>query len=88
MQSLHTRMLQFLLYHISCFAFKDDSDLEQRRDELFVNIILIVKCQEVGRFGSEITGGMKREIEIAEKRKQVIKCFTSEGLGVKTNAKF
>ena len=70
------------------FPFKDDSDLEQRRDELFVNIILIVKCQEVGRFGSEITGGMKREIEIAEKRKQVIKCFTSEGLGVKTNAKF
>ena len=88
MQSLHTRMLQFLLYHISCFAFKDDSDLEQRKDALFMDIILLGKCQEVWVFGSQMTEGMKREIEIAEKRKQVIKCFTSEGLGVKTNAKF
>lgn len=39
-------------------------------------------------FGCEITEGMKREIEIAEKRKQVIKYFTSDGLEVKTNAKF
>jgi hypothetical protein len=39
-------------------------------------------------FDSEITEGMKREIEVAEKRKQVIKYFTSEGLEVKTNTKF
>ena len=70
------------------FPFMDDRDLEQRKDALFMDIILLGKCQEVWVFGCEITEGMKREIEIAEKRKQVIKYFTSDGLEVKTNAKF
>ncbi len=70
------------------FPFMDDRDLEQIKDALFMDIILLCKCQEVWVFGTQITGDMKREIEIAEKRKQVIKYFTSEGLEVKTNAKF
>ena len=70
------------------FPFMDDRDLDQRKDALFMDIILLGKCQEVWVFGSQMTEGMKREIEIAEKRKQVIKYFTSEGLEVKTNAKF
>lgn len=70
------------------FPFMDDRDLEQRKDALFMDIILLGKCQEVWVFGSQMTEGMKREIEIAEKRRQVIKYFTSEGLEVKTNAKF
>ncbi|MDU2110096.1 MAG: DUF4406 domain-containing protein [Peptoniphilus rhinitidis] len=70
------------------FPFMDDRDLEQRKDALFMDFILLGKCQEVWVFGCEITEGMKREIEIAEKRKQVIKYFTSDGLEVKTNAKF
>ncbi|MGP1555291.1 MAG: DUF7768 domain-containing protein [Dialister pneumosintes] len=70
------------------FPFMDDRDLEQRKDELFMDIILLGKCQEVWVLGTQITEGMKREMEIAEKRKQVIKYFTSEGLEVKTNAKF
>lgn len=70
------------------FPFMDDRDLEQRKDALFMDIILLGKCQEVWVFGSQMTEGMKREIEIAEKRKQVIKYFTSEGLEVKTNTKF
>lgn len=70
------------------FPFMDDRNIEQRKDALFMGIILLGKCQEVWVFGSQITEGMKREIEIAEKRKQVIKYFTSVGLEVKTNAKF
>ena len=70
------------------FLFMDDRDIKQRKDALFMDIILLGKCQEVWVFGTQITEGMKREIEIAEKRKQVIKYFTSEGLEVKTNAKF
>lgn len=70
------------------FPFMDDRDSEQRKDALFMDIILLGKCQEVWVFGSQVTEGMKREIEIAEKRKQRIKYFTSEGLEVKTNAKF
>ena len=41
------------------FPFMDDRDLEQRKDALFVDIILLGKCQEVWVFGSEITEGMK-----------------------------
>ena len=52
-----------------------------------MDIILLGKCQEVWVFGSEITEGMKREIEVAKKRKQVIKYFDCDGLEVKTNAK-
>ena len=70
------------------FPFMNDEDINQREDALFMDIILLGKCQEVWVFGSQMTEGMKREIEIAEKRKQVIKYFTSEGLEVKTNAKF
>lgn len=46
------------------FPFKDDRDLEQRKDALFMDIILLGKCQEVWVFGSEITEGMKIEIKI------------------------
>ncbi|MCE3020106.1 hypothetical protein LW893_04030 [Parvimonas micra] len=70
------------------FPFMSDSDLEQRKDELFVNIILLGKCKEVGVFGSEIIGGMKREIEIAEKRKQRLSILQVRVWGGKTNAKF
>lgn len=70
------------------FPFMDDSDLEQRKDALFMDIIFLGKCQEVWVFGSEITEGMKRELEVAKKRKQVIKYFDCDGLEVKTNAKF
>lgn len=70
------------------FPFMNDEDIKQRKDALFMDIILLGKCQEVWVFGSEITEGMKRELEVSKKRKQVIKYFTSEGLEVKTNAKF
>lgn len=69
------------------FPFMDDEDLSQRKDALFMYIILLGKCQEVWVFGSEITRGMKKELEIAEMRKQVIKYFTTEGLEVKSNVK-
>ena len=88
MRNLPIRMVQFLSHHISYFPFMDDRDLEQRKDALFMDIILLGKCQEVWVFGSQMTEGMKREIKIAKKRKQVIKYFISEGLEVKVNAKF
>ena len=64
------------------FPFMDDRDLEQRKDALFMDIILL----EVWVFGGEITGGMKKELEIAEKRKQVIKYFDSTSMEVEINA--
>ncbi|XVG96396.1 DUF4406 domain-containing protein [Eubacteriales bacterium KG125] len=69
------------------FPFMNDEDIKQRKDALFMDIILLGKCQEVWVFGNEITEGMKRELEVAEKRKQAIRYFNFEGLEVKTNAK-
>lgn len=45
----------------------NDGDIKQREDALFMDIILLGKCHEVCVFGSEITEGMKKELEIAEK---------------------
>lgn len=55
------------------FPFMDDEDTNQRKDALFMDIVLLGKCQEVWVFGNEITEGMSRELEVAKKRKQVIK---------------
>ncbi|WP_306452564.1 DUF7768 domain-containing protein [Streptococcus dysgalactiae] len=49
------------------FPFMNDGDIKQREDALFMDIILLGKCHEVWVFGSEITEGMKKELEIAEK---------------------
>lgn len=51
-----------------------------------MDIILLGKCQEVWVFGGEITEGMKKDLEIAEKRKQVIKYFDSTSMEVEINA--
>ena len=64
----------------------NDEDTNQREDALFMDIILLGKCQEVWVFGGEITEGMKKELEIAEKRKQVIKYFDSTSMEVEINA--
>ena len=68
------------------FPFMNDEDINQREDALFMDIILLGKCQELWVFGGEITEGMKKELEIAEKRKQVIKYFDSTSTEVEINA--
>ncbi|HIH8003355.1 TPA: hypothetical protein ACYSZF_001535 [Streptococcus suis] len=70
------------------FPFMDDCDRGKREDVLFMDIILLGKCQEVWVFGNGITDGMKTELEIAEKRKQVIKYFDFDGLEVKKDEEF
>lgn len=69
------------------FPFMDDENIRQRRDALFMDIILLGKCQEVWVFGDKVTEGMNKEIQIARKRKRVIKYFINEVLEAK-NAKF
>lgn len=40
-----------------------------------MDIILLGKCDEVWVFGDEITEGMKKEITVADRRKQTIRYF-------------
>ena len=72
--------------HLLFPQFMDDK--KERRLAMHFNYVLLGKCQELWVFGDEITKGMKIELEIAKKRKQVIRYFTSDGLEVKRNAKF
>ena len=51
------------------FPFMDDTDEEDRRIAIFMDIVLMGKCQEVWVFGNEIPRGMRIEIEKAKKRR-------------------
>lgn len=57
------------------FPFLEDDKPLQREDALFMDIILLGKCDEVWVFGDEITEGMKKEITVADRRKQTIRYF-------------
>lgn len=60
------------------FPFLDDRNEEQRNDALFMDIILLGKCQEVWVFGNKITDGMKEELNVAKRRRQTIRYFNEE----------
>lgn len=60
------------------FPFWDDTDAEDRRIAIFMDIVLMGKCQEVWVLGNEITRGMRIEIEKAKKRRQKVRYFNSE----------
>lgn len=54
------------------------SDKTERKQVMFMNYVLLGKCDELWVFGSTISNGMAYEIEIASKRKQKIRRFTEE----------
>lgn len=60
------------------FPFMDDKNEEDRRTVIFMDIVLMGKCQEVWVLGNEITRGMRIEIEKAKKRRQKVRYFNSE----------
>ena len=60
------------------FPFMDDTNKEDRRTVIFMDIVLMGKCQEVWVLGNEITRGMRIEIEKAKKRRQKVRYFNSE----------
>lgn len=68
------------------FPFMDDENQKHRGDAMFMDIILLGKCNELWVFGEKITGGMQVEIDLAEKRRQPIKYFTDKDLEVNVDA--
>ncbi len=60
------------------FPFMNDTNEEDRRTAIFMDIVLMGKCQEVWVLGNEITRGMRIEIEKAKKRRQKVRYFNSE----------
>ena len=60
------------------FPFIDDSNAKERDLAIFMDIILMGKCQEVWVLGDVISKGMSIEIEKAKKRKQPIRYFNKD----------
>lgn len=62
------------------FPFMTDSKQKHRKDAMFMDIVLLGKCNELWVFGETITDGMRVEIGVAERRRQPIKYFTDKEL--------
>jgi hypothetical protein len=55
----------------------NDSNKAERDDAIFMDIVLMGKCQEVWVLNERITCGMSIEIEKAKKRRQTVRYFNS-----------
>ncbi|MCQ4922217.1 DUF4406 domain-containing protein [Tissierella carlieri] len=61
--------------HLLFPQFMDDNDTKERELAMFMNMVLLGKCNELWVFGSIISKGMEEEIAKAKKRKQLIRYF-------------
>lgn len=60
--------------HLMFPAFMTEEDRELI---MFMDLILLGKCQKLWVFGDTITAGMKAEIDVAKRRRQPIRYFDS-----------
>lgn len=68
------------------FPFLDDKILFERRRAMFMDKVLMGKCQEVWVLGNKITSGMREEIETAERRHKKIRYYNEKFEEVSDNA--
>ena len=64
--------------HLMFPQFMDDNNEKERDLAIFMDIILMGKCQEVWVLGDVISKGMSIEIEKAKKRRQPIRYFNKD----------
>ena len=64
--------------HLLFPQFMDDSNEQERDLAIFMDIILMGKCQEVWVLGDVISRGMSIEIEKAKKRRQLVRYFNKD----------
>lgn len=63
--------------HLMFPLFMNDADSSERELAIFIDVILLGKCDELWVFGDSISEGMAVEIEVAKKRRQPIRYFNS-----------
>ena len=63
--------------HLMFPLFMNDDDPAERELAIFMDVILLGKCDELWVFGDSISDGMAVEIDIAKKRRQPIRYFNS-----------
>lgn len=64
--------------HLYFPQFMDDSNPKERNLALFMDIVLLTKCEEIWVFGDKISSGMSIEIEKAKRKRLCIRRFTEE----------
>lgn len=64
--------------HLLFPQFMDDTDSDERVLAMFMNKVLLGKCDQLWAFGKTISEGMAAEIGKAEKRGMVIRYFTED----------
>ena len=64
--------------HLLFPQFMDDTNEQERDLAIFMDIILMGKCQEVWVLGDVISKGMSIEIEKAKKRRQPVRYFNKD----------
>ena len=64
--------------HLMFPQFMDDDDSEERELAIFMDIVLMGKCNEVWVFGESLSEGMRIEIDRAKKRKQTVRYFNDQ----------
>lgn len=64
--------------HLLFPQFLDDSVPAERSLAMFMNMILLGKCEQLWVFGGIISAGMAAEIEKAEKRNMPVRYFTEQ----------
>lgn len=63
--------------HLMFPLFMNDDDPAECELAIFMDVILLGKCDELWVFGKRISEGMAVEIQIAKKRRQPIRYFSS-----------
>lgn len=63
--------------HLLLPQFMDDNNPKERNLALFIDMIVMSKCQEIWVCGNHISKGMAVEIAKANKRKQAIRYFNA-----------
>ncbi len=66
------------------FPFLDDSSLKERKDAMFMDKVLLGKCDEVWVLSETITKGMAEELGLSNKRRQKVRYFNNDFVEVES----
>ena len=64
--------------HLLFPQFMDDNNPKERQTAMFMNMVMLGKCEQLWVFGENYSNGMKEEIRIAKERKKKIRYFTEK----------
>ena len=64
--------------HLLFPQFMDDNNSEERQIAMFMNMVMLGKCEQLWVFGENYSNGMKEEIRKAKERRKKIRYFTEK----------